>query len=253
MISDDYKIRKSKRQANASRKAKQRQRDSISHIDAKANRLIQQLQTLPFEMGSAIVAAAGYSSEPTPQLSPAPTIEHYNGYPPFTPLQTAAVQLDVGLSGRQMDKLRRHAPGLYSSRDKTKQAINNIGVKAVEIRELLNGDGDLSMAYVSLKESLIHDIRHWHECSQATTHTVKVGGDSTTDIRDKNKLTKKILMMVYTWVGIPLADRDINHGVLAAAWTGETHGSIGAMARRVNEEMNDIKSNGLLVNGTTYI
>jgi hypothetical protein len=160
---------------------------------------------------------------------------------PLSDTEAVELELYVGLSVKQMDKLRhflhRKRPGLVPSRDNTRAQRNKTGMKAEVINESMTYDVkeeriDLSMNYVSLRDSLIADIKGWAATltsSKGPKHMIKIGGD----IRDKNPYTRTVTSLMYAWAGIPNGDRDINHGLLATAWVAESPEMISLMARRL--------------------
>jgi hypothetical protein len=264
---DNYSNRNNKRKLSAHNqqipfkdKAKQREgwrirkrRSRIKHLTPPqralvAEKIVNALMVMPQAEAIALTVRAGLPDPMEQRMPPLPL----PSYPQLTPEQTANLMLDVGLSTTQMDTLRRHMKGLLASRDKTRAVLDEMGPKAVERRYTLSDGRVLHYASVSLIDSVTYDAQHWNELKSITHHRIKIGGDGSTDLRDKNDKTRTISMLCYAHMDIPLANSYTHHGVLAAGWCKEDHPTVYGMAQHVVHEMEHLRTKGIIIDGIQH-
>jgi hypothetical protein len=108
---------------------KRRQRHMHLPIEQRssiAEKIVNALMVMPQAEAIALTVRAGLPDPMEQGMPPLPLLS-YPIATQLTPEQTANLMLDVGLSSNQMDTLRRHMKGLLASRDKTREALNQMG------------------------------------------------------------------------------------------------------------------------------
>lgn len=239
----------SRKRKDQLKKAQQKFRDNQSY-----DKLVNQLSSMDASSIYKLVNDAGWGKwlrVRTIPYSNIPTLASYPQWSSMSPHMTASFQVALGLSKRKMDLARRAIPGMFASRDKVNEWLKAQATSA----KLINMNG-ISMTMVSLKLSIASDIRNVFskdpKLKARTHHIIKIGGDGTTDIREKNAKIRTILVLAYAYcdIGNVLAER--NHGVIATAWVKESINSIHAMAKQPNSEIIDLINDGMDIDGVHH-
>jgi hypothetical protein len=170
-------------------------------------------------------------------------------------LQAAALKYDLDLTRRQYDGLRR-TPGfakLLPPHYRLQATIN----EAIPKPTVIPLDNGMSVAAVSLRDSILADFLVNPRLGQHTHHAMKIGGDASTDHKEKDELARSILLLTYAWNDITIglgANSVRSHRIISAAWAKETFDSVQSMCALLDKELRLLRDNGLDVpqlDGTT--
>jgi len=167
--------------------------------------------------------------------------------PQYDPIRAAIIMTRMGLSSRQYKNMRHYTGTMFPSYDAVHKAEQQLTPPVCVVTF-----GGISIAKVSLIQSIWFDIAHnptillMHRDNKTMPH-IKIGGDSCTDISEKEGSSKSLLILAYAWVN----DRNEQLSIWGSnsifshrAWCGEDITTVQSMCALFEHEITLLR-NGL--------